>query len=54
MKIAWLQYDIVWQNPEKNMKILEEMLESSNESWDLLILPEMFDTGFCMNPDEME
>ena len=54
MKIAWLQYDIVWQNPEKNMKILEEMLESSSESWDLLILPEMFDTGFCMNPDEME
>ncbi len=53
MKIAWLQYDIVWQNPERNIEILDEILESSKESWDILILPEMFDTGFCMNPAEM-
>ncbi len=50
MKIAWIQYDIAWENQEKNLLFLEDLLVQSSEDFDLLVLPEMFDTGFSMNP----
>ncbi len=45
IKVAVIQYDIVWENVDDNIKLVEEILQNS-ENADLYILPEMFNTGF--------
>jgi len=52
LKIALTQFDIVWQNPEANRKLLEAIITSINSNVDLIILPEMFTTGFTMDTVE--
>ncbi|MDR1340722.1 MAG: amidohydrolase [Prevotellaceae bacterium] len=49
MDILLLQMDIAWQSPENNRKHIEDLINSSARA-DLIILPEMFTTGFCMSP----
>jgi len=49
LHISGLQYDIIWESPEQNLQYLEEILLSSLSSSDIMILPEMFTTGFTMN-----
>lgn len=51
MNVALIQTDIVWENPSENRKILEEKIKALNESVDLIVLPEMFTTGFTMHPN---
>lgn len=53
MKIAWIQYDIHWENPERNLSFLNSILDNHSSNFDLLVLPEMFDTGFAMNPSAL-
>ena len=50
MKIALIQASLVWEKPEANRKYFEEKINSITEEIDLIILPEMFTTGFSMNP----
>lgn len=50
MKVLLLQTDIKWQSPEYNRNHAEELINSSEEA-DLIILPEMFTTGFCTSPE---
>ena len=50
LKIALIQADLVWENPDQNRVNLESHIESINDPVDLIILPEMFTTGFTMNP----
>lgn len=51
MKIVLLEACIVWENKEKNIKILEQDLEEilCHCKPDLVCLPEMSFTGFSMN-----
>lgn len=47
MKISLLQQDIVWADPESNRRHLDGLLDPFVKgSVDLLVLPEMFSTGF--------
>lgn len=50
MKIALYQQDIVWCDPEANYRKVETVLAGLSRC-DLLVLPEMFTTGFVMEPD---
>jgi len=50
MKIALYQQDIVWCAPEANYRKVATVL-SGLSGCDLLVLPEMFTTGFVMEPD---
>ena len=50
MKIALIQSSLVWENPKSNRKHFEEKINSISENVDLIVLPEMFTTGFTMNP----
>lgn len=50
MKIALIQSSLFWENPEANRDSFEEKINGINESVDLVVLPEMFSTGFTMNP----
>lgn len=53
MKIAIIQAPLVWENPEKNRKYFEEKIKSIQEEIDLVVLPEMFSTGFTMHPENV-
>lgn len=50
MKIALVQSDIIWADPEANRRHLEDML-SPLSGIDLCVLPEMFSTGFATRPE---
>ena len=53
MKISLYQMDIAWENPSENReKVLETLREEAAGS-DLLVLPEMFLTGFSMRPERI-
>lgn len=51
LKIVGLNLDIQWENKEKNFQIIES--ELANIEGDLILLPEMFSTGFHMDPDKI-
>lgn len=53
MKIAIFQTALIWQEPKNNRNLIEKYLHSCKETFDLLILPEMFTTGFTMTPSEI-
>lgn len=53
MKIAIFQTALIWQEPENNRNLIEKYLHSCKDTFDLLILPEMFTTGFTMTPSEI-
>ena len=52
MKISLLQNDIVWGNPAANHEKIEEILWGLEPS-DVYVLPEMFSTGFAVEPQEV-
>jgi len=50
MRIAGLQLDTVWEDRETNYRRVKEFARMAKEKGaDLLVLPEMFSTGFSMN-----
>ena len=50
MKITILQRNIEWANPALNVQRADEAIDR-NPGSDLYVLPEMFSTGFCTNPE---
>ncbi len=52
MKIFAVQYDIEWHNPEENFKKIETLLQNKALKGSLVVLPEMFNTGYTMKPAE--
>lgn len=51
LKIALIQADLVWENPSENRTNLETHINSIKDPIDLIVLPEMFTTGFTMEPN---
>jgi predicted amidohydrolase len=49
MDILLLQMDISWQSPDRNRKHIEKLIDISPAA-DIIVLPEMFTTGFCISP----
>jgi len=53
MKISLIQQDIIWADPESNRRHLDDLLSTiAPGSIDLLVLPEMFSTGFITYQSE--
>lgn len=52
LKVFLLQIDQVWENKKANYSLYESCFQQI-ESSDLVILPEMFHTGFSMNVGEL-
>jgi len=46
-----LQYDTFWEQKEKNHEKVSSLIGSAPAA-DLIVLPEMFDTGFTMAPEK--
>lgn len=49
IKITIFQAYLFWENVEKNLSNLSLRISSLKEKTDLILLPEMFNTGFTMN-----
>jgi predicted amidohydrolase len=49
LKIGILQFDQVWQDKQANFEKISELLAVQKTDIDLLLLPEMFQTGFTMD-----
>src|SRR5688572_12276728 len=50
MKTALIQAPLIWENPQLNRNYFETKINSLSSDVDLVVLPEMFTSGFTMNP----
>ena len=54
MKIAGIQHDIIWEDPEANFSALQPMIEEAVANGaELIVLTELFSTGFSMNTSKI-
>lgn len=49
LTVSLIQSDLFWEQKEKNLSMFEDKISSVQAS-DVIILPEMFSTGFTMHP----
>lgn len=53
MKISIVQTDIIWENKQENLRLLREKLSPLRGTTEIVVLPEMFSTGFTMKSREL-
>ncbi|HLV38408.1 amidohydrolase [Xanthomarina sp.] len=53
LKIALIQTELFWENPKQNRIHFTKKIQSISEAVDLMVLPEMFTSGFTMNPEKV-
>lgn len=53
MRIALLQYPVLWANKEENLRLTCERIRAIAGETELALLPEMFTTGFCTDQPEL-
>jgi len=50
LSITTIQTNLHWEDKTANLQMLEEKINSIAQKTELVVLPEMFSTGFSMNP----
>lgn len=50
LRITTVQSELIWENPKANLRKFTTLLSPLADKTDLIILPEMFTTGFTMKP----
>ncbi len=53
LRISLIQTDLAWEKPAENRVLLSEKLAPLAGNTDLVVLPEMFPTGFSMNAADL-
>ena len=53
MIVSLIQAPLVWENPFENRLYFEQKIKAISQQTDLIVLPEMFSTGFTMNASEV-
>ncbi|HEY5368224.1 MAG TPA: nitrilase family protein [Hanamia sp.] len=51
LTVTIIQTRLHWENKKANLEMLQQKIESIKEKTELVILPEMFNTGFSMKPE---
>jgi predicted amidohydrolase len=49
LKVTLIQSDIIWEEIDANLNAFEEKIWQIGQETDVIVLPEMFTTGFTMN-----
>jgi omega-amidase len=49
LAITLIQCELAWEDPDDNRRQIEALIDSLTKPTDLIVLPEMFTTGFSMN-----
>jgi len=52
LSITTIQTDLSWEDKASNLNMLEKKIFSVAASTELIVLPEMFSTGFSMKPEQ--
>lgn len=50
LTVTTIQANLHWENKEANFKMFEEKINAVKDKMEIVILPEMFSTGFSMKP----
>jgi omega-amidase len=53
LTITTIQTNLHWEDKDANLKMLEEKINSIKEKTEIVVLPEMFTTGFSMKPEQL-
>lgn len=53
IKIALVQAPLIWESPKENRTEFTKKISSVSSDVDVIVLPEMFSTGFTMCPDNI-
>ena len=53
LKVTLIQSGLHWEDKAANLSMLEEKISGVKEPTHVVILPEMFSTGFSMNPGQL-
>ena len=53
LTITGIQTNLYWEDKAANLKMFEEKILSINIPTEIVVLPEMFSTGFSMNPEKL-
>ena len=51
--ITLVQSNLIWENKSANLEMFSKKISALNDRMEVLVLPEMFNTGFSMNVVEM-
>ena len=53
LTVTTIQTNLHWEEKSANLRMLEEKIAAIEERTELVVLPEMFSTGFSMKPSEL-
>src|SRR5689334_21961735 len=53
LTLTLIQANLVWEDKQSNLFMLEEKINNIKERTEIVILPEMFSTGFSMKPEQL-
>jgi omega-amidase len=53
LTFSLIQTDLHWEDKKANLQMLEEKIRSIKEKTEVVVLPEMFSTGFSMDPERL-
>lgn len=51
--VTIIQTNLHWEDKTANLQMLEEKINSIKEKTEVVVLPEMFSTGFSMKPEQL-
>jgi len=53
LRVSTVQTELYWQDEQTNLSMLETKLAPLAKETDLIVLPEMFNSGYSMSPEEI-
>lgn len=53
LNITTIQANLHWEDKPANLRMFEEKINSIKDKMEVVVLPEMFSTGFSMNPESL-
>ncbi len=53
LNFSLIQTRLFWEDKAANLSMLEEKINSITQTTEIIVLPEMFSTGFSMNPSQL-
>jgi predicted amidohydrolase len=51
LSITTIQSNLIWEEKPANLRLLEQKIAAIEEKTEIVVLPEMFSTGFSMKPE---
>lgn len=54
LRISFIQTDLFWRDSSSNLKNFDKKINQIEEDTDIIVLPEMFNTGFVVEPETLD